>query len=47
MRLASPNATDDLYALAGWAVGAGVELCELEVSRPSLEDVYLDLTTRS
>src|SRR4051794_33043222 len=44
--LESARAADDLYALAGWAVAQGVELAELEVSRPTLEDVYLDLTTQ-
>ncbi len=40
--------TDDptraLHALTGWAVERGIELGRLEVSRPSLEDVYLALT---
>jgi ABC-2 type transport system ATP-binding protein len=34
-----------LHELTGWAVSAGVELIGLEVSRPSLEDVYLALTS--
>jgi ABC-2 type transport system ATP-binding protein len=34
-----------LHELTGWAVGAGVDLIGLEVSRPSLEDVYLALTS--
>ena len=34
-----------LHELTGWAVGAGVQLIGLEVSRPSLEDVYLALTS--
>ncbi|HEX6228196.1 MAG TPA: ABC transporter ATP-binding protein [Solirubrobacterales bacterium] len=33
-----------LNALTGWALEQGVELEGLEVSRPSLEDVYLALT---
>ena len=33
-----------LNALTGWALERGVELEGLEVSRPSLEDVYLELT---
>ncbi len=33
----------DLRALAGWAVDAGVELYDIEVRRPTLEDVYLEL----
>ena len=40
--------TDDpvpvLHQLTGWAMGAGVALDGLEVTRPSLEDVYLTLT---
>jgi len=36
--------TSLLHDVTGWAVGAGVELIGLEVSRPSLEDVYLALT---
>jgi len=34
-----------LYALTSWAEGAGVELVALEVRRPSLEDVFLELTS--
>ena len=41
--------TDDtlrvLHTLTGWALEAGVELRELTVAQPSLEDVYLSLTT--
>ena len=40
----SPDAAADLYALSGWAVAQGVPLAELEVRRPTLEDVYLELT---
>ena len=32
-----------LYRLTGWATGRGVELSGLEVTRPSLEEVYLDI----
>ncbi|MGZ8563325.1 MAG: ABC transporter ATP-binding protein [Candidatus Limnocylindria bacterium] len=43
--------TDDptavLHRLTGWAVGAGVVLRHLEVSRQSLEDVYLKLTAEA
>ena len=31
-------------ALAEWAAGRGIDLPDLDVRRPSLEDVYLDLT---
>ncbi len=33
-----------LHQLTGWALDAGYELAGLRVDRPSLEDVYLDLT---
>ncbi|TCO50269.1 ABC-2 type transport system ATP-binding protein [Kribbella antiqua] len=33
-----------VYALTAWAVENGVDLADLQVRRPSLEDVYLDLT---
>jgi ABC-2 type transport system ATP-binding protein len=33
-----------LHELTGWAIGRGVELEDLAVSRPSLEEVYLQLT---
>jgi ABC-2 type transport system ATP-binding protein len=33
-----------LHELTGWAIDHGVELTALEVRRPSLEDVYLELT---
>jgi ABC-2 type transport system ATP-binding protein len=36
--------TRALHELTGWALERGVELQAIEVSRPSLEDVYLQLT---
>ena len=36
--------TELLHEITGWAVARGVELDTLSVSRPSLEDVYLQLT---
>ena len=33
-----------LHQLTGWAIDHGVSLDELEVTRPSLEDIYLSLT---
>ena len=33
-----------LNRLTGWALERGLELEGLEVSRPSLEDIYLELT---
>ena len=41
IRTSTPTAT--LHNLTGWAVAQDVELEDLTVSRPSLEDVYLDL----
>jgi ABC-2 type transport system ATP-binding protein len=40
----STAVTADLHVLAGWALEHGVELDDLEVRRPTLEDVYLKLT---
>jgi ABC-2 type transport system ATP-binding protein len=36
--------TKALHELTAWALSKGVELDNLEVDRPSLEDVYLELT---
>jgi ABC-2 type transport system ATP-binding protein len=36
-----------LHALTGWALENGIELEDLTVTRPSLEDVYLQLTAES
>jgi ABC-2 type transport system ATP-binding protein len=38
----SPVAT--LNELTGWALGRGIDLDGLEVTRPTLEDIYLELT---
>jgi ABC-2 type transport system ATP-binding protein len=40
----TPDPTELLHELTAWAVGAGVTLDGLEVTRPDLEDVYLELT---
>ncbi len=37
--------TKALHTLTGWSVERGLELAGLSVTRPSLEDVYLSLTT--
>jgi hypothetical protein len=34
----------DLHELTGRALGLGLELADIEVRRPTLEDVYLELT---
>jgi len=36
--------TRDLHRLTGWAIDHGVALDGLQILRPSLEDVYLQLT---
>jgi ABC-2 type transport system ATP-binding protein len=38
------DVTKVLHDLTGWALDAGVELVGLSVARPTLEDVYLQLT---
>ncbi len=44
MVLRTPDPTRSLNELTGWALARGIELEHLEVTRPSLEDVYLELT---
>jgi len=44
--LETQTPTRVLHELTGWAVAADVELKAFEVSRPSLEDVYLALTSQ-
>lgn len=44
VELSLDDAVPDLYRLLGWAIGCHVDLEGLEVTRPSLEDVYLSLT---
>ena len=36
--------THSLHLLTGWATDRGLELEDLTVSRPSLEDVFMELT---
>ncbi len=40
-----PNPTAALHQLTGWAMQHGTTLAGLAVDRPSLEDVYLRLTS--
>jgi ABC-2 type transport system ATP-binding protein len=40
----TPAPTSDLAPLMSWAAVRGIELEALTVSRPTLEDVYLQLT---
>ncbi|MGN6380061.1 MAG: ABC transporter ATP-binding protein, partial [Gaiellales bacterium] len=42
--LLSENPVADVHALTGWALERGIDLSDLEVRRPTLEDVYLELT---
>jgi len=42
--LSSSRVADDLHALSGWALKRSLDLEDLEVRRPTLEDVYLNLT---
>jgi ABC-2 type transport system ATP-binding protein len=44
VHLTTDDPTAALHELTGWAVERGIRLDDLEVSRPSLEDVYLDIT---
>ena len=44
LELRVADATQALHELTSWALDRGIELEGLQVSRPSLEDVYLDLT---
>jgi ABC-2 type transport system ATP-binding protein len=43
--LTSTHVAADLHELSGWAIARAIELDDLEVTRPTLEDVYLQLTT--
>jgi ABC-2 type transport system ATP-binding protein len=45
--LLSSSVASDLHALSAWALQRELELEDLEVRRPTLEDVYLDLTTNN
>ena len=42
--LTTDDPTGALHELTGWALERGIRLDNLEVSRPSLEDVYLEIT---
>ena len=44
VRFRTATPTRDLAPLLEWAAGRGMELEHLTVTRPTLEDVYLDLT---
>ena len=42
--LTSDRPQRELHRLIGWAEEQGIELGELTVQRPTLEDVFLELT---
>lgn len=44
VEIEAADPTRTLFELTSWAVPAGVQLEGLEVTRPSLEDVYLEIT---
>jgi ABC-2 type transport system ATP-binding protein len=44
VELETKDATRTLHQLTSWAVEKGVDLDGLQVTRPSLEDVYLEIT---
>jgi ABC-2 type transport system ATP-binding protein len=44
VELSTDDPTRTLYELTSWAVQAGISLDGLEVARPTLEDVYLEIT---
>ena len=44
VEVSADSATRALHELTTWAIGKGLELERLQVTRPSLEDVYLELT---
>ncbi len=44
VQISTHEPVEDLNRITGWAMRQGFELDQLEVRRPSLEDVYLELT---
>jgi ABC-2 type transport system ATP-binding protein len=44
VELTTHDPTGTLHQLTGWALEQGIQLHALEVSRPTLEDVYLEIT---
>ena len=47
LTIATRTPLQDLELLSVWARTNHVELTDLEVSRPTLEDIYLRLTSRT
>ena len=44
VEIKSKDPTRALHELTGWALDQGLQLDDLQVTRPSLEDVYLEIT---
>lgn len=44
VELRSVDPTSDLHTITGWSINNDIDLVDLSVKRPSLEDVYLELT---
>ena len=44
MTLTTDTPLVHVRALADWALGRGIDLPDLDVRRPTLEQVYLELT---
>jgi ABC-2 type transport system ATP-binding protein len=44
VQIATDDPTRALHELTGWALDHGIQIDALEVTRPSLEDVYLEIT---
>lgn len=44
VRIETDTPTSVMHELTSWAIAQGIELERLEITRPSLEDVYLELT---
>jgi len=44
LQIRADDPTRALHELTGWALGAGLRFEALDVTRPSLEDVYLEIT---
>ena len=44
VELRSDDPTSDLHTITGWSLDNGIGLGDISVTRPTLEDVYLELT---
>jgi ABC-2 type transport system ATP-binding protein len=44
VEITTPDAAAGAHAVTAWALAHGVQLEDFSVTRPSLEDVYLELT---